>query len=228
MANIRDLIGLTRQAQKLKSELAAERGKLNIRLAELNHERKGLLRQPMSRTDLEDALRADLEEAARQALRDGELVQTLTDCRDRPSARIESAADRALYLPIPSRIKPEHLVLFLGPDRILDNIRPALDSLAYEDAGPSLAERRERIKAIDAELVAVTSQRAELDRVLGEDEAPPPPKTGPQPGDKFGPPQKDHHGRLVEGTWVSRPMPGNPGQTTEGWHWHPVGHPPEL
>lgn len=227
MANIRDLIGLTRQAQKLKSELAAERGKLNIRLAELNHERKGLLRQPMSRTDLEDALRADLEEAARQALRDGELVQILTDCRDRPSARIENM-DRALYLPLPSRIKPEHLVLYFGADRIIETLQPALAALSYDGAGPSLAERRERIKAIDAELSEVARQRAELDRVLGEDEAPPPTKTGPQPGDKFGPPQKDHHGRLVEGTWVSRPMPGNPGQTTEGWHWHEVGHPPEL
>ena len=228
MANIRDLIGLTRQAQKLKNELASERGKLNLRLAELNHERKGLLRQPMSRTDLEDALRADLEDAARQALSDAELVQTLTDCRDRPSARIESAADRALYLPIPSRIKPEHLVLFLGPDRIIETLQPALAALSYDGAGPSLAERRERIKAIDAELAEVTRQRAELDRVLGEDEAPPPPKTAPQPGDKFGPPQKDHHGRMVEGTWVERPMPGNPGQTTSGWHWHEVGHPPEL
>ena len=227
MANVKDLLTLSRQAAKLKSELASERGRMNLRLAELNHERKGLLRQPMSRADLEDALRADLEDAARQALNDAELVQTLTDCRDRPSARIESAADRALYLPIPSRIKPEHLVLFLGPDRILDSIRPALDSLAYEDAGPPLAERRERIKAITAEIAEVTRQREELDRALGEEEPPPPPKPGPKPGDKL-PAEKDHHGRMVEATYVRRPMPGNPGQTTEGWHWHPVGSPPEI
>ena len=226
MASVKDLLTLSRQAQKLKGELAAERGALKLRAAELEHERKGLLRQPMSRTDLEDALRADLEEAARQALRDAELVQILTECRDRPSARIENMEDRALYLPLPSRIKPEHLVLYFGADRIIETLQPALAALSYDGAGPSLAERRERIKAIDAELAEVARQREELDRVLGEEE-PPPVAPGPKVGDTMGP-QKDHHGREVMATWVSRPMPGNPGQTTEGWHWHPVGSPPEL
>ncbi len=224
MANVKDLAALARQAAKVKAELASERGALNIRLAELRYERQGLLRQPLNRTDLEDAIRADLEAAAELALRDGDLERTLAECRDRPAARIDNAADRALYLPIPSRITPEHLVLYFGPDRILEAIQPALARMSFDGAGPSLAERRERIKAIDAELGEVTRQREELDRVLGEEEAPPPAPSGPQPGDRL-PPTKNHHGEWVQGVWTVKQMPGDPRALTSGWEYQPCDPP---
>ena len=226
MANVKDLAALARQAAKVKAELASERGALNIRLAELRYERQGLLRQPLNRTDLEDALRADLEAAAELALRDGDMERTLAECRDRPAARIDNAADRALYLPIPSRITPEHLVLYFGPDRILEALQPALARLTFDGAGPALAERRARLVEIDREIAAVTRQREELDRVLGEEEAPPSAPSGPQPGDKL-PAVKNHDGRMMEATWIRRQM-GDTGHFSEGWHWHEVGHPPEL
>ena len=231
-------------AKKLRSKLAELRGVLpdaRRRYGELQEEisanraRADYLRSaPLNVADTRELLIASITAAQAEALKSGDLEQSL--------GWIVRSAGSAITGDDPASLSPLRghrldtagaalLTLLIDPAAAVARLDPVITGMATE-ASPSLEERRAELRALAHRLEELAEERRELESAMtlaGEDMddyAPRPVKTGPQVGDKL-PAVKDHHGRKVEATWVRRPV-GNTGHYTEGWHWHEVGHPPEL
>lgn len=209
------LLKASAELDRIKREMSGELAKTRLRISDLKAERERLTHAPLSRADLEDALRADLALAGKEALPS---VQRLAEeAQTRTTLRVEGSQDAALYHPLPSRFTPEILALLIPADQILAAIKPALDGLDYSRSGPPLAERRKRIAEIDGELSELEPQAAELAEALGQpaNSAKPRPP-GPKPGDTKEIYQ-GHDGHLYQPTFVRKQMPGDPNALTEGW-----------
>ena len=231
-------------AKKLRSKLAELRHVLpdaRRRYGELQEEisatraRADYLRSaPMNAADTRDLLLASITAAQAEALKSGDLEQSLN--------WIVRSAGSAITGDDPANLSPIRapkldasgaalLTLLIDPAAAVARLEPVITGMATE-ASPSLDERRAELRALAHRLEELAEERRELESAMtlaGEDMddyAPRPVKTGPRVGDKL-PAVKDHHGRMVEATWVRRPI-GNTGHYSEGWHWHPVGSPPDY
>ncbi len=221
------LLKATNELSRVRNELTAELGKVRMRIVDLKVERQALTSSPLSRQDLEDALRSDLAAAAKQA--HSQVAPLLEEARTRPSARVEQIADPALYLPMPSKLSPELLALLLPVDMLMTAISPVLDSLDYFTAGPALPERQQRLAEIDGELATLEPEAAELAEALGVPATTAKPKPpGPKPGDTKGEPYRGHDGHWYQMTFARRQMPGDPNHTTEGFEAQRVPAPVKV
>lgn len=231
-------------AKKLRSKLAELRGVLpdaRRRYGELqveiaaNRARADYLRSaPLNPADARGELLRAILAAQADALKSGDVENAMKWVVNNAGEAI-AGADTASLSPVRLPRLDESglalLTLLIDPLAAVKRLDPILTSLAAEDS-PSVEERRSELRALAHRLEELAEERRELESAMAlagedmDDYAPKPVKTGPKVGDKL-PPVKDHHGRVVEATWVRRPT-GTTGNYSEGWHWHPVGSPPDY
>lgn len=231
-------------AKKLRSKLAELRGVLpdaRRRYGELQEEisanraRADYLRSaPLNAADTRELLLASITAAQAEALKSGDLEQSLN--------WIVRSAGNAITGDDPANLSPIRahkldtagaalLTLLIDPAAAVARLEPVITGMATE-ASPSLDERRAELRALAHRLEELAEERRELESAMtlaGEDMddyAPRPVKTGPRVGDTL-PVQKDHRGRPVMATWVKRSV-GTTGHYSEGWHWHAPDNPPDY
>ena len=231
-------------AKKLRSKLAELRGVLpdaRRRYGELQEEiaanraRADYLRSaPLNATDTRELLLASITAAQAEALRSGDLEQSI-GWIIRSAADAITGDDTANLSPLrPHKLDTAGaalLTLLIDPAAAVKRLAPVIESMATE-ASPGLEERRAELRALAHRLEELAEERRELESAMtmaGEDVdamGPPPVKTGPQVGDTL-PALKDHRGRPMMATWVRRPI-GTTGHYSEGWHWHHPDNPPDY
>lgn len=231
-------------AKKLRSKLAELRGVLpdaRRRYAELQEEisanraRADYLRSaPLNVADTRAQLLQAITAAQAEALKSGDLEQSI-DWIARSAGNAITGDDPASLSPIRApkldASGASLLTLLVDPAAAVARLEPVITGMATE-ASPSLEDRRAELRALARRLEELAEERRELESAMtlaGEDMddyAPRPVKPGPRVGDKL-PAVKDHHGRMVEATWIRRPV-GNTGHYSEGWHWHAPDNPPDY
>ncbi|MCK7579078.1 MAG: hypothetical protein MZV65_27325 [Chromatiales bacterium] len=141
-------------------------------LARLKARRHELRTAPLSRADLESALIEDVTREQQRVLSGGALPAALWEMQRRPQATaaiVDGGTERANYWPLNTGHFDANtaglLTLLLGePLALVARLSPILDQMSFENAGPSLADRR-------AELASLESSIAALETEIGETEA---------------------------------------------------------
>lgn len=140
------------------------------KLAAAEAERSQLLSAPLNRADLEAVLVRDIAAQQAAALENEELLAEFryTQARGIQNQILGDAASSSPFVAGKySQSVLDRLVFAMGdPANILQRLKPALDKIDFRKCGPALAERKNRLAAVEKTIAGLRAELAEIDSVL--------------------------------------------------------------
>ena len=139
-------------------------------LNQAESERRSLLSAPLCRADLEAVILRDIALQQAAALQNEEL---LADIRYTQTSAIKhqlegnACSSSPFTASVFNQSVLDRLIFALGdPATILTRLKPAIDRLDFKTAGPSMAERKTRLAALDKTIAGLRDELAEIADVL--------------------------------------------------------------
>lgn len=166
MSTINKLLGQLRDAaQTLRGQIAA----IDSEIATLNEERRQLNNEPLTKADFAEYVKTDIARLAEQYPRRLNSQFSMSNHARFVSLERKQQDGQPLGLAYltgemfaPSA-KPEAYALYwLFGEQIVERFMDALDSQPWPETATPIAERRDRIAAIDERLAELGTQRNEL------------------------------------------------------------------
>ena len=182
-------------------------------LSAAESERAALLSAPLCRADLESILVRDIQAQQAAALESDDLISDLAYVQSKAISNQMAGTAPSASPFVAGKYSQDvlnRLVFALGdPAEILKRLGPAIDKISFKTAGPSLAERKKQIAALDKTIAGLRDDLAEIEAVLSNADTSK--ITGPAE------PKSGERREMAPGEWATwRYMPG---QQTGFWDW---------